>query len=36
VIQDGREYQQFALDNFHYFEPIDDVRISFFGGWKNC
>ncbi|KAH7375861.1 S-adenosyl-L-methionine-dependent methyltransferase [Plectosphaerella cucumerina] len=31
VIQDGREYQQFALDNFHYFEPIDDhemMRLS--------
>ncbi|KAH6687974.1 UMTA methyltransferase [Plectosphaerella plurivora] len=31
VFQDGREYQQFALQNLHYFEPIDDhemVRIN--------
>lgn len=28
LIHDGREYQQFALDSLHYFEPMDDVRPS--------
>lgn len=34
VFQDGREYQQFALHNFHYFEPMDDVRLPSPGLWE--
>ncbi|KAG7136564.1 Secondary metabolism regulator laeA like protein [Verticillium longisporum] len=24
----GREYQQFAVDNYHYFEPIDEDEVD--------
>ncbi|KAH6702531.1 hypothetical protein VD0002_g7035 [Verticillium dahliae] len=28
VMHHGREYQQFAVDNYHYFEPIDEDEVD--------